>query len=141
METQVKEGVIFSLSFQEALDRATSLISGYKAKPLLIGSLATLSPLFSCKVTLEYDFPNDKRKRTLTATIFVDPNGNEVKVKGDIQYSVPFQVEMVEGKPPSDEAILQVAKRNYLQQLKSLTQELMKSKKYGIRLPLPSPSL
>jgi len=111
METQVKEGVIFSLSFQEALDRATSLISGYKAKPLLIGSLATLSPLFSYKVTLEYDFPNDKRKRTLTATIFVDPNGNEVKVKGDIQYSMPFQVEMVEGKPPSDEVILQVAKK------------------------------
>ncbi|WP_157043012.1 hypothetical protein [Sulfuracidifex metallicus] len=40
METQVKEGVIFSLSFQEALDRATSLISGYKAKPLLIGSFS-----------------------------------------------------------------------------------------------------
>ncbi|BBG25830.1 hypothetical protein [Sulfuracidifex tepidarius] len=111
MNTQVNEGVLFSTSYEEAINRALSQVSGFRAKPVLQDCSATLFPLYAYKVTLEYDFPNDKRTRTLTTTLYLNSEGEEVKVKGDPSFEVPFSVKYVNQGAPPEPKVIETAKR------------------------------
>ncbi len=111
MESEVKEGVMFQLTLEEAINKANSSLSGYGAKPILMESSAVLSPLFVYKVTMDYDFPEDRKKRTIITTLYVNTMGREVKVSGEPSFRVPFSVYFSNGSPPPQGSVLEIAKR------------------------------
>lgn len=111
METQVKEGVIYINPYEEVLNKARSYLMAYKAEPALTDSKATLTSVYEYKVSMDFDYANDKRVRTLVAPIFVDSQGKEIIPKGGPMNEVPFSVEYKDGPSPSEDKVKELAKK------------------------------